>query len=137
MAELYKCTNESCVLGEPGQPAYFVDGMTQSQKSLKTGMPLEQMEAGVDYGEGICPECGTPGEKMEEGFEPLVGEDPHDDLHQQAHAQASEKVGELQNKFNAGEVTPEEFTTQIVGISAEAQKMVNEGVEANESNPTA
>lgn len=131
MAELYKCTNENCILGEPGQPAYFVDGMTQSQKTLKSGMPLEQMEEGTDYGEGVCPECGTKGEAMGENFESLVGEDPFDELHQEAVAQVSGKIEELQDKHNAGEVTEEEFTEQLATISEEAQAVIEKGVEAN------
>lgn len=131
MAELYKCTNQSCVLGQPGEPAYFVEGMTQAQKALKTGMPIENMEEGKDYGEGICPECGTKGEATGSNFESLVGEDPFDDLHQQAIAQVSDKVDELKDKYNKSEITDEEFTAQLVEITEEAQKVVNEGVEAS------
>jgi hypothetical protein len=118
-------------MGEPGQSAYFTDGMTQAQKALKTGMPVEQMEEGKDYGEGICPECGTPGTAVEETFEPLVGDDPYNELHQEALAQVAPAIDELKTKYNAGEVTDEEFTAQIAVISDEAQQMVNEGVEAN------
>lgn len=131
MAELYKCTNNTCVLGQPGQPAYFVEGMTQAQKALKSGMPIEQMEEGTDYGEGVCPECGTKGEAMGENFESLVGEDPFDNLHQEAVAQISPKLEELRDKYNKSEVTQEEFTEQLAEISDEAQKVVSEGVEAN------
>jgi hypothetical protein len=108
--------------------------MTQSQKALKTGMPTEQMEDGKDYGEGICPECGTKGEPMGENFDSLVGEDPFDELHQQAIAEVSPKLEELRDGYNAGDVTQEEFTEKLAEISDEAQAVVTEGVEANANN---
>jgi hypothetical protein len=133
MAELYKCTNKACIMGEPNQPAYFTDGMTQAQKSLKTGMPLEQMEEGTDYGEGICPECGKPGTLVGEEFESLVGDDPYEELHQGAKAQVQGELEQLRERYEAGDVTDEELADQRIKISDEAQQAVIEGVEASDS----
>lgn len=59
---LYLCKNAACTLGTVQQPGRFTGGITALQKHLLTGAPLEALEDGVDHGEGICPNCGLPGE---------------------------------------------------------------------------
>lgn len=61
MAKTYRCENEHCPLGTFGKPGgLFVGGITKEAVNLLTGRPLEQLKSGVDYGPGICPNCGTP-----------------------------------------------------------------------------
>jgi len=61
MAKTYRCENEHCPLGTFGKPGgLFVGGMTKEGRNLLTGEPLESLEKGVHYGEGICPNCGSP-----------------------------------------------------------------------------
>ena len=59
---VYVCKNPACTLGAVGQLGRFTDGISADQKHLLTGTPLEALESGVDYGEGICPNCGHAGE---------------------------------------------------------------------------
>lgn len=64
---MYRCDNvESCPLGSRGEPGYFTGGITAEQVNVITGKPVDGMEKGVDYGPGICPNCGQPGEKVSE-----------------------------------------------------------------------
>jgi hypothetical protein len=39
--------------------------MTAEGKHILTGAPLEQLKKGEDYGPGICPNCGQPGETFD------------------------------------------------------------------------
>lgn len=65
-ATLYVCTNTTtCTLGTAGGIGRFTGGMLAEQKHLLTGRPLETLEEGTDYGEGICPNCGQPGEQYD------------------------------------------------------------------------
>ena len=59
----YECTADHCTLGTLGAPGYFTGGMMKEQKHMLTGRPLEQIEDG-EYGEGVCPNCGTPGKEV-------------------------------------------------------------------------
>lgn len=63
---LYECHNAACSLGAVGQPGRFTDGATAEQVALLTGAPADSLEDGVDYGEGVCPNCGQPGEPATE-----------------------------------------------------------------------
>jgi hypothetical protein len=127
MAEtMYECHNEACELGSYGVPGVFTGGMTAEQKSLKTGKPVESLEEGTDFGDGICPMCGKPGEAIEETFEPLVGTDEYEELHVQAAEFAAPKIEEL--KANT-EITEEERVAGMAEISSTAQSMVEEGAQ--------
>lgn len=126
--KLYECTNKDCVLGEPGQHGFFTGGMLKEQKAIKTGMPLEQMKEGTDYGKGICPECGKPGKDSGQMFTPLEGDDPHEKLHEQAHKKVADKLDDLLIKERNGEIEPEELAARRAALSEEAQQHVNEGV---------
>jgi hypothetical protein len=59
---LYVCKNPACTLGTVGQLGRFTGGITAEQKHLLTGAPVETFKEGVDYGEGVCTNCGQPGE---------------------------------------------------------------------------
>jgi hypothetical protein len=62
MAKTYRCANAACPLGTFQKPGgLFVGGMTADGLHVLTGRPLESLEKGVDYGDGICTNCGTPG----------------------------------------------------------------------------
>lgn len=82
-ATLYECTNQACTLGKVGEPGHFTGGITADQVNLLTGTPVESLEEGADYGEGICPNCGKPGTEVgthsydeNAGTDPTEGEDP-------------------------------------------------------------
>jgi hypothetical protein len=57
-SELYLCHNPACSLGSMKQPGRFVGGITKEQAHLLSGTPLESLEKGVTYGDGVCPNCG-------------------------------------------------------------------------------
>jgi hypothetical protein len=59
---LYVCKNGGCTLGSLLQHGRFTGGISAEQKQMLTGKPLEQLKKGVDHGEGICPNCGQPGD---------------------------------------------------------------------------
>jgi hypothetical protein len=59
---LYVCKNPACALGAVGQLGRFTGGITAEQKHLLTGAPVETLKKGVDYGDGVCMNCGQPGE---------------------------------------------------------------------------
>jgi hypothetical protein len=63
MAKTYLCEAPHCTLGTVGAPGRFAVGITAEQVNLLTGKPVEQLEKGVDYGVGVCPNCGTPGKE--------------------------------------------------------------------------
>lgn len=65
MAKLYVCKNKGCTLGSTQQLGRFTGGITAQQKHMLTGHPADQLEKGVDYGDGICPNCGVPGEEYD------------------------------------------------------------------------
>jgi hypothetical protein len=44
----------------------FTDGATAEAVNLVTGKPVESLVEGEDFGEGICPNCGNPGEQVGE-----------------------------------------------------------------------
>jgi hypothetical protein len=63
--KLYLCKNaDGCSLGTRGEAGYFTGGMTDEQANVITGKPVDAMERGVDYGQGICPNCGEAGEEV-------------------------------------------------------------------------
>ena len=64
MAKTYECTFQACTLGTLGQPGRFTGGITAEAVTLLTGKPPEHQEKGVDYGEGICPNCGQKGKAI-------------------------------------------------------------------------
>lgn len=57
----YRCDNPVCSLGAVGQPGYFSGGIKPEQVTILTGKPGDSLEKGKDYGDGICPNCATPG----------------------------------------------------------------------------
>jgi hypothetical protein len=59
----YRCDNETCTLGARGESGYFTGGITAEGKNILTGEPVEAMEEGTDFGEGVCPNCGEKGEE--------------------------------------------------------------------------
>lgn len=59
---LHVCKNPACPLGSAVQLGRFTGGITAEQKHLLTGAPLESLKKGVDYGDGVCPNCGVKGE---------------------------------------------------------------------------
>jgi hypothetical protein len=123
MAEVYECTNEECILGVKDTPGYFTGGMTAAQNTMKTGKSAEEMEEGKDYGEGVCPECGTPGKAVEE-FHALEGEDEFEGQHEEAGAAAEVELAELREKHSEGEVSDEDFIAELTRISGEAQAKI-------------
>jgi len=65
-AAVYQCENPACSLGAVGEPGRFTGGATAEFVSAYKGAPLDELEEGTDYGDGICPNCGTPGVPAEE-----------------------------------------------------------------------
>lgn len=61
-ATLHVCKNPACALGSLEQLGRFTGGITAEQKHMLTGRPLESLVEGTDYGEGVCTNCGQPGE---------------------------------------------------------------------------
>lgn len=60
--KLYVCTNERCTLGSRDTHGVFTGGMTPQGRALLTGEPEDQQKKGKHHGEGICPNCGEPGQ---------------------------------------------------------------------------
>jgi hypothetical protein len=60
----YQCDNPACSLGTVGHPGHFTSGATADFVSQFKGVPADDLNEGVDYGEGICPNCGTKGEAV-------------------------------------------------------------------------
>jgi hypothetical protein len=56
----YLCGDAACTLGTVGQPGRFTGGITATQVAMVTGRPVDELIEGVDFGEGICPNCGSP-----------------------------------------------------------------------------
>jgi hypothetical protein len=63
----YECRNDACTLGTRRTPGRFTGGITADGVALITGEPAEALEAGKDYGEGFCPNCGERGRPAKEG----------------------------------------------------------------------
>lgn len=57
----YRCENPACSLGAVGTPGHFTGGITAGQVNVLTGKPVEHLEDGKDFGDGVCPNCGKPG----------------------------------------------------------------------------
>jgi len=55
--KVYRCEYVACSLGGVGQPGYFTGGITKEQVTLLTGDPEPE-----HHGDGVCPNCGQPGE---------------------------------------------------------------------------
>ena len=62
--KVYECRNSACSLGFAKDPGRFTGGMTAEQKTLVTGEPVDSLKKGVDYGDGICPNCGREGKAV-------------------------------------------------------------------------
>jgi len=59
---VYECVNPHCPQGTVGARGRFTGGITKESVTLLTGRPeSEEWEAGVDYGEGVCPNCAHEG----------------------------------------------------------------------------
>jgi hypothetical protein len=125
-AEIYECTNEVCILGIQENPGYFTGGITATQANLKTGKAEDEMEEGKDYGEGVCPECGTPGRAVGE-FVGLIGEDEFEGRHEEAGAVAEAKIAELKERYAEGSISDEDYAMALTEITAEAQEKVESG----------
>lgn len=65
--QVYACKSATCPLGTVGAVGYFTSGITAEQRNVLTGDPIEAMEEGEDFGEGVCPNCGTKGEAVTDG----------------------------------------------------------------------
>lgn len=124
--KLYECTNKECVLGTPGEHAYFTDGMTAFTKNRLTGMPEEQMEKGKDYGPGICPNCGKPGKDTGETHKPITGDDPLAKHHEAVHAEVQTEIAELKTAFSRGDLSVEDYGAALANVSDNAQTKVVE-----------
>ncbi|HLA25216.1 MAG TPA: hypothetical protein VJ206_07470 [bacterium] len=53
----YLCENPACSLGAVGYPGRFTGGITEAGALMLTGNP------DANHGDGICPNCGKPGNK--------------------------------------------------------------------------
>lgn len=80
---LYECDNPACSLGTVGHPGHFTGGITAEQVNMLTGTPVEHLTEGTDFGEGVCTNCGKPGNAVGDhsyaehaGTEPTEGENP-------------------------------------------------------------
>jgi len=59
---LYHCENTQCPQGTVGSKGRFSGGISPEGVTLLTGRPeTDEWEEGVDYGEGVCPNCAKPG----------------------------------------------------------------------------
>lgn len=88
-ATLYECNSGSCSLGTVGNPGHFAGGMTAEMKNVLTGTPVESLKEGTDFGEGICPNCGTKGKKV--GMHTSVsGSDPFQKDHDKIAARVAD-----------------------------------------------
>jgi len=60
----YECHNPECDLGGTADVGQFTGGRTEEIAWLRK--PLDhsrEPKEGVDFGEGICPNCGVKGKK--------------------------------------------------------------------------
>jgi hypothetical protein len=72
--KLYVCENPRCSLGGPN-PGHFTGGLTAEGMTILTGKPEESAEEGVDYGSGVCPNCGEPGTEEGSFHKSVEGDD--------------------------------------------------------------
>ncbi len=63
MPKTYLCTSAACSLGTVKQPGRFSGGISKEHVNILTGQPVDSLEKGKDFGEGICPNCGQPGKE--------------------------------------------------------------------------
>lgn len=87
---LYRCDNPACTLGTRGAPGSFTAGISAYSVHVLTGKPVESLVDGQDYGDGICPNCGTAG--TPDGVHKTIpdGGDPHTDAHQAVAARVAD-----------------------------------------------
>lgn len=97
--KLYRCENAACTLGTAGQPGLFTGGITAGHVHVLTGRPLEELKKGVDFGDGICPNCGKPGIEEEDGHKPNHPS-PHDP-HQASHDKIAARVADPADPLDA------------------------------------
>lgn len=71
---IYKCTNTSCRLGSRVDSGFFTGGLSESQAVALFGDDAK-------HGPNVCPNCGETGTKTNETFEPLIGKDPFQEVH--------------------------------------------------------
>lgn len=88
--DLYRCDNDACQIGGVHNPGFFTGGLTLAGMVSLTGKPAESAEEGVDFGVGVCPNCGTPGEATGEEHSSLKGKDPYAKLHAQIAARVED-----------------------------------------------
>src|SRR5437870_887762 len=93
--KLYRCENKTCTVGPRSEPGYFTGGVTANQVVLLTGRPLESLVDGVDYGEGICPNCATKATPTKDRHVSVVGEDPHQHHHDAVAARVADPADPL------------------------------------------
>lgn len=98
LGAVYECHNPACSLGSRVDPGRFTGGITAEQKNLLTGEPVENMEEGKDYGEGVCSTCGEPGTATDEEHISLVGDDPYDSLHSEISSRVASEDDSLTAK---------------------------------------
>lgn len=113
---VYECHNESCTLGTRSEPGRFSGGASQHTVMLITGDPERE------YGEGICPNCCTRGEKVEDNFTPAVGEDPNQDLHDAIAAKTRPQMFEAMDPSN--ELTIEDYRDRAMDDQAKLEAAV-------------
>jgi hypothetical protein len=107
---VYECSTTGCTLGSRATKGRFTGGATKEQITNLTGDPEPE-----HFGEGVCPNCGEPGELLDEEYEVAPeGNDPHQEIHDQVAARVADDQDEL--------------------TAENAQAVVNELVEAKEGN---
>lgn len=94
---LYRCDAAGCTLGTRGEPGSFTGGISANAVHVLTGKPLESLVDGADFGEGLCPNCGTPG--TEDGTHKTIAEGV--DPNAAAHAAVAARVADPADPLDA------------------------------------
>lgn len=129
MTAVYECENQACTLGTPGAPGRFTGGAAKEAITLITGDPEPDK-----HGEGVCPNCGTPGKKVGDET-PHKGNDPYQELHDKIGGPASAQVLKLKARADdpEDEMTTDQMRAEAADITAAAQEALTKAVERAES----
>lgn len=87
---VYECHNTACTLGTPGNPGRFTGGATKEQITTLTGNPEPE-----NFGDGVCPNCGTLAAKKTTDSVPHKGRDPYKRFHEQIEARVLDPEDKL------------------------------------------
>lgn len=125
----FECHTPGCSLGSRVSPGIFTGGITKEGAAMLTGAPVESFTAkdeGKTWGDGVCPNCGGPGTKMDDGQHVShVGSDPYQPLHDEIAARVADPNDTLtaENAQSALEALVDASKTPAVAPTTEKKEV--------------